>query len=294
MEKTGLVIVNFNGGSDLFHCIRSIAIHVSKDYPLLLIDNSSTDGSARTIKEQEPTIEVIELPTNEGYGAAMNRGFLWARKKGLTSIILLNHDVFATDDFVTPLAKNSADLVGPVVAWQKEGEVTYDLGGKILWPWGRPVHIQTLYRPPAYNRRVDYLPGCCLKVTLTALERLGGFDPKFFLYFEDVDLCFRARIAGLKLAIEPKACIMHKVSAATGGKHSTVTIYYCIRNNLFFIWKYAARRAKIIGTGYVGLLSLWILGTSLARGTFKTIFRALMVAWFDAVTNASGHRAGYP
>lgn len=293
MEKTGLVIVNFNGGTDLFHCIRSLATHV-QGYPLLVIDNNSQDGSARTIKEQEPTVAVIELTVNEGYGAAMNRGFLWARKKGLDSVILLNHDVFATDDFVTPLTKNSADLVGPVVAWQHKGEITYDLGGKILWPFGRTVHIQTPYRPPAYNRRIDYLPGCCLKVTLEAAERLSGFDPKFFLYFEDVDLCFRARIAGLKVAVEPKACIMHKVSVATGGKHSPVTIYYCIRNNLFFIWKYADRVGKVVGTGYVGLLSLWILSRSIARGSFTTTFRALMAAWVDALTNTSGHRAGYP
>ena len=91
----------------------------------------------------------------------------------------------------------------------------------------------------------DFVSGCCLMVRREVLEKVGFFDPKYYLYYEDNDFCQRAKKAGFKIIYEPKAYLWHKNAGSAGGSGSHLQDYYTTRNRLLFGIKYAPVKSKL-------------------------------------------------
>ncbi|MBI5122239.1 glycosyltransferase family 2 protein, partial [Candidatus Roizmanbacteria bacterium] len=91
----------------------------------------------------------------------------------------------------------------------------------------------------------DFVSGCAILIKRAVIEKIGMFDPKYYLYLEDVDLCERAKRAGFKLWYEPKAVLWHKNASSSGKPGSELHVYYQTRNRLLFGFRYAGFRTKI-------------------------------------------------
>jgi N-acetylglucosaminyl-diphospho-decaprenol L-rhamnosyltransferase len=184
---------------------------------LLVADNASADGSAEIARRLAPGATVIELPSNGGYGAALNRAATQARGRWLACS---NADLqFAPGDLkhlpaVLATAPREAGLLGPALrdargAWQPSAG-SFPTLRRLLQRLPLPAGTRT-YLPRAAHvaGRVDWVTGACLFVRAETFRSIGGFDEDFFLYYEDVDLAARALQRGWTVHYAPAVCACH-------------------------------------------------------------------------------------
>lgn len=170
---------------------------------------------------------------NRGFAAGVNRGIKKAIKFGATHVLLINPDVFITESAIQKLLRINGDIVSPILKFQRRGKWIYDFGGKVNWIFGRTVHIETASdQRLVTSNQLDYVSGACLLIKRNVFGKIGLFDERFFMYFEDVDFCLRARKAGFKIAVDPAVTITHNL---TKNKQK---IKYALESNLKFINKW--------------------------------------------------------
>ncbi|GAB4161716.1 MAG: hypothetical protein Fur0021_35180 [Candidatus Promineifilaceae bacterium] len=209
-----IIVVNWNARAYLGDCLSSL---LAQDYALfkvVLVDNASTDGAAEWVRWQFPAVEVIENEQNVGFAAGNN---IALRRADTELVVLANPDITAPPDWLR-------QLISPMLA-----DPTIGIAGcKVFYPDGRLQHAGGILRPPlataAYRGAqqadtgqfeemadVDYVIGAAL-----AMRRsLGLLDEGYFLYYEEADLCARARRAGQRVVYVPQACLTHIESATT-------------------------------------------------------------------------------
>ena len=122
MNKTFVIILNFNGGEDVIKCLDSIR---KEEKRIIVVDNRSTDGSVELIRKNFPKVKIIEDRKNLGFAKGCNVGIRYALKEGVEAIFLLNQDTVVEKkflgSFLKPLIKNPADIVAPVIKFKRAG-----------------------------------------------------------------------------------------------------------------------------------------------------------------------------
>ncbi len=216
-----VLVVNHDGREHLRRCLERLAAQEDTYVEVIVVDNASTDGSALMVREAFPACRLIALDHNVGFGAANNVAAEAARGDRL---LLLNSDAWLEDGALPRLAAAlDADprlaLAAPELrypdgrrqfAWAPEtgvfGEAVQKLRNRFeARPWAHRL-------PPRWLRPLTgpgWFSAACVLVRRRAFEEVGGFDERFFLYFEDVDLCRRLRQAGWKLGAVPGAVATH-------------------------------------------------------------------------------------
>lgn len=210
--QTSVVIVNWNAGDTLAACVASAAAQVRAGDEIVLVDNGSTDDSTAAAVARHPGVRVVESGANLGFGAGANRGADEARGDVL---VFLNPDARLAREALPVLVDTLALVPGAGIA-----------GGGLVDPAGRwqpaaarfgpvahPMLDTTLGRLPArWQTRphaVDWVYGTFMAVRRDLFRQLGGFDPRFFLYGEDMDLCHRAARLGARTILVPAARAIH-------------------------------------------------------------------------------------
>lgn len=178
---------------------------------VIVVDNASSDGTAAALRERIPHATVLERASNGGFGSANNEAMAQVRTP---YALLLNPDCeVRLDDLRTLLATlqryPAAAMVAPQsVNAERRPQKSY-----------RQAFYEKLpkapYRVPDATCSTSWLRGCCLLVRAEVFAALGGFDPGFFLYYEDDDLCLRARAAGYECLLEPAAVVLHAGGRST-------------------------------------------------------------------------------
>lgn len=236
MSKIFIIVLNFNGGKKVLKCLNSLK---KERAGIIVVDNDSFDNSPEIIKKKFPKVKVIKNDKNIGFAAGNNIGIQYALKQNADAVVLLNQDTIIGKSFSNLLFKNSADIVGPIIRFKRKGRLVYDYGGRINWLVGKTKHqesfVVSLSKKLNFHKP-DYVSGCAMMIKRPVFEKIGLLDEKFFLYFEDVDFCQRAKKAGFKIAIEPKTIIFHEL--IEGKKKSFFQIYHLMRSNLIFINRY--------------------------------------------------------
>lgn len=220
-----VIIVNRDGEADLERCLKSV---IGADAEILMVDNNSCDGSLALVRERFPEVVLMAQGSNLGFAAANN---LAAAQASGDSFLLLNTDAWLRPGALDLLAQYLGDrpevgLVAP--------RLRYPNGRRqFSWSPARGVvgeSIQKLrnrfeamrWAHGPVSRFVSRLAGrwwytaACVLVRADAWRSVGGFDERYFMYFEDVDLCIRLEAAGWKLAEEPRAVACHVGGVATG------------------------------------------------------------------------------
>ncbi len=210
-----IVIVNYNGEQWLTRCLLSLAADVARcesNVSITIVDNASTDGSIQLIRSLLLDVAILELDHNIGFGNASNLGVA----EGTSSyILLLNNDVVVPpgmlNQLVMELELNQYDAIAAREAPYEGGETgNYR---STLDCFGYPVFIRANER----SKRSIYLSAACVLIRRDVFESLGGFDPDFFMYFEDTDLFWRLLLQGGTFDYAAQAFVLHAGHGSSGG-----------------------------------------------------------------------------
>jgi len=227
VPRLSFIIVNFNDGAHLGRCLDAVAEHAAAiPHETIVVDNASEDGSADDIAATRTCFTLLRNAENVGFGRAMNRGVRASRGEFLA---LLNTDVFIRPGTLETLLAEldhcpSTGAIGPALR-TPDGGYQVSFGGRRTF--GREL-LQKLFlnarqarslRKRRRRREVGWVSGAFCVIRRSAFEAAGGFDEAFFLYFEDIDLCFRLRKAGWSVVYLPTAEADHEGGATTAVYH---------------------------------------------------------------------------
>lgn len=221
---TTVIVLNWNGKDDLLRCMGSLDPLLSEQFSVLVVDNGSTDGSPDALRQRFPGVELLALEGNLGYAGGNNAGFRHAMQKKPEYVVFLNNDTVIAPDAVAGLTAvlrddSEAGIAVPEILYMDDPDRIWYAGGEVRLGLGlvRHVGIRELYGP-AYARRGEtgYATGCCFAMRSADFLALGGFDERFGMYCEDVDLSLRVRRSGMRIVYEPAARVWHRVSASYG------------------------------------------------------------------------------
>jgi N-acetylglucosaminyl-diphospho-decaprenol L-rhamnosyltransferase len=267
-DAVSAVVVNYNAGDHLEGCVASLRSEGVDD--VVVVDNGSSDGSVAALVAADPTVRVIRPGRNLGYGAGANAGARHARH-GL--LLVCNPDLVLHEGSLAALAaaaaaRPDAAVVGPRVL-TAEGEVfpsarsfptIAEAAGHAFvglvseenrWtrrykrPLADPVDpvdpgdaAEPAGAAPSATGAtdVDWVSGACFLVRQEAFTSVGGFDEAYFMYVEDVDLCWRLRRAGWAVLYEPAAVVTHVQGVSTA--HHPYRMAVAHHRSM---WRFAAR-----------------------------------------------------
>lgn len=237
--KTTVVIPNFNGIGFLKNCLES-ATKSTVSASIVVVDNGSSDGSCEWLAKSFPDVKVIAFPENRGFCAAVNAGIEAA---DTPYVFLLNNDTTIGPDCIGRLEtameqEKRVFSVGAKMLSMKEPDIV-DSAGDLYSAFGWAYAIGKGKRGDRYTKRRDVFSNCAGAALYKKelLQKTGLFDEAHFAYLEDVDLGYRARIAGYRNIVEPSAIVYHAGSGSTGSRYNAFKVTHSSRNNVYLIWK---------------------------------------------------------
>jgi N-acetylglucosaminyl-diphospho-decaprenol L-rhamnosyltransferase len=283
------VIVNYEAGPLLEECVRSVLADDSAGpVELVVVDNGSRDGSVANVRAAWPGVQVIESGGNVGYARAANLGIAATRAD---VIAVLNPDTrldagtaaamlrrIATEPRLAacgPRVKNLDGTDYPSARRNPSVPLAAMHGALGLWwPNNRfTIEYRQLDATPDRARVVDWLSGAAVWLRRRALDAVGGWDERYFMYLEDVELCWRLRRAGWDIAYEPAGVVWH-VQGASTARHP----YRMIAEHHRSAWRFARQRF----TGTRVLLLPFAAVYLAARGGMAMLAHALRASRIPA------------
>jgi GT2 family glycosyltransferase len=253
-----IVIVSYNTCQILDECIASIENETTVKHEVIIVDNASTDNTCRMLRDKYPYVTLIENDHNVGFARANNQGFSIASGK---YFFMLNPDTVILDGAIDKLVdfmehNDNVGICGPRNIG-RDGQLQYNCDHfpsvwNTLWVYGNLINryprvrmfrkSRMQYWDYGEMRDVERIAGCSLMIKSNVYKKLSGLDNKFFMYFEETDLCYRARRSGYRIVYLPSASILHY-----GGESSftqteqpvldkTISSYY-LRSQYYFYRK---------------------------------------------------------
>jgi GT2 family glycosyltransferase len=287
-KKITIVIVTYNARHYLPDCFDSLE---RQDYPndsikIVVVDNNSTDSTVGYIKERMPHAKVIENRKNVGFAAANNQGYFLAKKNKSDYLVLLNQDTIVERGWLTRLIKviegnKEIAAVQPKILLHPETDKINSFGNSIHYlGFAFCNHyrekdnkgITSLFELP-------YPSGAAVLLRMSALQKVGLFDDRLFMYHEDVDLGWRLRLAGYRVMLDPLAVVYHKYSYSK----AKYKMYYMDRNRLVVMLQNYRIMTILVLLPMLLLMELGIVLFSIKGGWFREKIRG----WVWVITHLS-------
>lgn len=236
MKKIAVIILNYKVKEQAIKCVRSVKQSSYKNLEIVVVDNDSGDGIEEEIKKI-PNVIFIQTGLNAGYTGGNNIGIRRALEYGNDYVFILNPDATVKSDSIDKLCKfaseNSAGVVGPKILFSNSNRIWY-AGGVFdrLNVIGSHKGVDSEDRGQYdETEETDFVSGAAMFVAEGVFKKIGLFDERFFLYYEDADFCFRAKAAGFSIMYCPSAVVYHKNAQSTG-LGSKFQDYYITRNRM--------------------------------------------------------------
>jgi len=227
-------LVNWNEVDRTLLCIERIGSD-APDVDVVVVDNGSAGDDVARLRERLGRERVLDTRENRGYAGGMNGVLRHALgREDVTEVLLLTPDVDLDPDALAKMlevlrCQPTAGVVGPVVIYRDEPRPLLGAGGTV-----EPGRVRApLLREPraAAPYAVDWIDGCCMLLRREAIAAVGGFDERFFIYFEETDFCERMRRAGWSIWVAPEAKAHHPKGDALPPAYY---FYYMARNRYLF------------------------------------------------------------
>lgn len=247
MCKTAIVILNWNGAKMLRRFLPNV-LDFSRDEAVVYVaDNASTDNSLEVLKTHFSEVRLVLLDKNWGFAEGYNRAL---RQVEAEYYVLLNSDVEVSHHWLTPLIEfmdNHPDVAAcqPKLLSENDRdkfEYAGASGGFIDrygYPFCRGRMFDTVENDDGqydYATEILWATGACMVVRADDFMQAGGFDPRFFAHSEEIDLCWRLRLAGKKIYCIPDSFVYH-IGGGTLPKNNPMKTYLNFRNNLTMLYK---------------------------------------------------------
>ncbi len=233
-----VVILNWNGREHLIRCLRSFSRVTYQPLEIIVVDNNSSDDSAKIVQKKFPDVRLVRNKTNRGYSGGNNNGIRASRGK---YIFILNNDTEVEKSFLEPLVKlmevdSSIGCVQPKLVYGDEHSLlnavgSYFTSSGFLYHYGYRKDA----RDPKYNTRLTIYSakGAAMMLRRSAIDRVGTFDEDFFIYFEETDLCHKLWLAGYKVIYEPLSVVYHYEAVDTHKQmRNSFIMYLSYRNRI--------------------------------------------------------------
>ena len=228
MTDVSIIVVSYNARD---HLERSLASVADGSHEVIVVDNASTDGSPELVRERFPSVRLLELPENRGFGAGNNEGMRIASGR---YFLLLNSDAWPVGDAVTRLlafmdANPGVGVAGPRLVGT-DGRLQKSVRGfPTVWRIATEYFFLRKLAPGSRalnafygagfdyseRREADFLMGAVLMLRRASVEQVGDFDTDFFMFSEETDLCYRMKEAGWTVEFSPEAEFVHVGGAST-------------------------------------------------------------------------------
>ena len=279
MPDVSVIIVNWNTRVLVVECINSVLRTAGRlDLEIIVVDNASTDGSVAAVRRQFPSVTVIANSRNVGFACANNQGAVASHGRHL---LLLNSDARlmpnALQSLVTTL--EARPTVGLVGAQLRNADGSFQASHSsfpglrqeflILSSLGRRLYGQSYpsFGPGDSQGPVvaDYVEGACMLVRREAYQTVGGLDEAYFMYAEDVELCYALKNCGWQVCYQPAALVVHLGGASSQNRRTErESDLYCSRVR-FFQRHYGTAAAYALTAQIVAFTAVKLLAHSFLR-----------------------------
>lgn len=286
--RVAAIVLAWNSADFITKALNSLE---KSSYPVdaLVVDNDSHDDTAAIITKKFPDIPQLNTGDNYGYAGGNNRGIKQVLKDKPDYIFIMNPDAYVDEDCLKMLVERMEQepelaLVSPKIYHDGSNDIWFGGGSKIVWrsgvtpqPGGKDVGQFD------HEHYADWANGCAMLVRVSAIEKVGLMDERFFLYYEEVDWSVSFSEAGYKIGFQPDAKAWHKISSSTGGFISPLYQYYMTRNKLLF----AARKrpamlpSVLLFSIYDSLVKLNLVRKRSNMKTVWLIARAITKGYID-------------
>ena len=288
--KVAVVILNYNGVEHLRRFMPTV-VDGCKQADLYVADNGSTDDSLKMLEREYAAVKRIVLDKNYGFAEGYNRAL--GQLEGYDCFVLLNSDVMTPENWLTPLIERlesdpTIAVVGPKimsVAEPSKFEYAGAAGGFIDY-FGYPfcrgrILSETEVDHGQYNdsREVFWVGGAAFCIRADVYRKLGGLCGDFFAHMEEIDLCWRVQLAGMKVVVEPKSMVFH-LGGGTLQANSPRKIFLNHRNNLAMLFRCASPMQRVVVAVMRPILDLAAALSYRVKGD-KEGARAVFAAWRD-------------
>lgn len=253
--KTAVVILNWNGRKFLEEFIPGVLRSLGPEAQLIVADNASTDGSVELLREKFPDVPTMLFSRNRGFTGGYNRALM---ELDAEYFVLLNSDIDVPEHWLEPLEEwmdthPDCGICSPKLHSFMERE-TFEYAGaaggyidRFGYPYcrGRVLkRVETDHGQYDTPEDVFWVSGACLMIRADLYRKLGGLDERFFAHMEEIDLCWRAQLAGYKVTVVPYSTVYH-VGGGSLPNDSPKKLYLNYRNNLLMLRKNLARTVAL-------------------------------------------------
>ncbi len=268
MKKIWAVTINFNKSEVTSAWLTSMQELKKEGFSLdiVIVDNASQEPFRLPTKEKKEYIHVLYNKENTGFTGGNNVGIEYALVHGADYVLVINNDTTLDPHAVKNLfalsEKNPAiGIAVPKIYFAKGYEFhkdryNKDQLGKVFWYAGGHIdwaNVQSVHRgvdevdKGQYDtpEKIDFGSGCCMLIKKEVLEKVGLFDDRGFMYYEDALFCQKTKQAGYEIWYVPQAVIWHLNAASSGGSGNALQDYFLTRNQMLFGMAYAPLRSKL-------------------------------------------------
>ena len=238
MADLDVIVVNYNAGEHLRRCVASIFEKAGgAGVEVILVDNDSHDGSAKAVQQAFPQIELIQNAHNRGFGSAVNQGIVAGASD---RVLVLNPDAEVSGGDLGSLVAYAeehpqAGAIGVLVrdpdgtlypSARRIPSLSEAAGHALVGPFKKDNRWSRSYTMEGWDRTseraVDWVSGSAMLLQRRVIERVGAFDPGYFMYAEDADLCTRIREAGYEVRFTPLLEVVHDHGLSTRGSERMI------------------------------------------------------------------------
>ena len=254
-EKTCVISVSFRGAADTAECVRSL-LQSTVPVTIVIVDSTPNDPALAPAVQFAAEVVLLRSPDNFGFGRSNNLGIQWAlANTDCEYFFLLNNDTVVYPDSIEILkhvmdANPEFSISTPRIAYFDDPRRLWYGGGEVDW------RRASAFTPDfdgssegnlaMTERNVSFATGCAMMLRRSSLEKLGGFDPRFFMYEEDVELSLRATKAGMKIRYVPSALILHRVQGSSGRDAVAREPFWSARNPRLPFFAYHVFRNRLL------------------------------------------------
>jgi len=273
--KVSVIVLNWNGAEDTAECLESLRKTTCPHPEVVVVDNASDGDDVRALKERfGDFMQVIENERNRGVSEGFNAGIRHVLKTSSPEyVVMMNNDLVLDPECLSELVRAAETderigIVGPKIYFSDHHgrkDVIWSAGGRVRW-WGIKVHSQMGEGEddsPEYQRErdVDWISGCVLMFRSSLAERIGLLNPWYFIGYEDIEYCLKARHHGFRVVYVPSAVAWHRVGASRRKAHLSLAdpsaYYHLIRGNFplpVYVYQLLLMPALLSRWGFLYLL----------------------------------------